>query len=455
MIKNNVEKFLKNNLSGISCNTYIVAFSGGADSMCLLDVLSDLSLANGFSVAAAHLNHGWRAEESDFEELRAKKFCEGRNIPFYSEKLPSDIPHTETEARTQRYLFFERAAKVFDSKCIFTAHTASDQVETVLYRFIKGTGVSGLKGIPSVRSQADGLTYYRPLLGIGRLRIEEYCNAKNLLFSTDSSNADIKYARNRIRHELIPALKTYNKGFDDAVMRLSVLAGDYDELSKLYLDKIKKEIALSSEVYDTDLFLKLPLSARRLLVFDLLSSNVVEFGFEKVVETLFFIEGASILPSGNTYSLAENLWLFVSTKEIKLINSTKANVIKSSVKILLNENGKEYFYKELNKTLVVRQWVEGIPTSFPKENSPVVYVDVSGFYEFELRTRQSGDVIQPFGMREKTKLKKYLINRGIPQHIRDELTLLAKGNEILWVAGVGVSEQLRVKTVPTHILELK
>ena len=135
----------------------IVAFSGGYDSMCLLDVLNKL----GVKLAAAHLNHNWRGKESLADAKLCEKFCKDNNIEFYSETLSDDVEKTETAARKARYEFLERTAAKLKAQCVFTAHNADDNAETVLYRIIKGSGTYGLEGIKEHRG-----IFYRPMLDI-------------------------------------------------------------------------------------------------------------------------------------------------------------------------------------------------------------------------------------------------------------------------------------------------
>ena len=187
MIKDKVSKFIKKyNLSG----TFIVAFSGGYDSMCLLDILHKMNC----DVVAIHLNHNWRGDESRKEEQNCKNFTLKNNIKYYTETLPENIEKTETAAREARYDFFKRCALKFNSDIVFTAHNFDDNAETVLYRITKGTGITGLQGIAEHRD-----IFYRPLLNIERKDIELYCKENNLAPNIDSSNKNTKYKRNLIR----------------------------------------------------------------------------------------------------------------------------------------------------------------------------------------------------------------------------------------------------------------
>ena len=426
----------------------LVGFSGGIDSACLLDVLFKLSQEYEFKLVAGHLNHNWRGEESLKEELNAKQFCLERNIEFYSETLPEDLPHTEEEARNQRYKFFNKIADMTKATAIITGHTLSDQVETVLYRIIKGTGISGLKGIPEVRYQDNFPAIYRPLLEISREETIEYCKYNNITPNIDSSNLQEKYLRNRIRLSLIPELLTYNSGIENAILRLSSISKDTEELTEEYLRLITPEIYIEDNAISTQKFVNLSTALQKKILVDFFIKNNIEHNYEKIEENLNFIKESSDLKSGNTLSLTKNMWLFVSSSEIRIINRIIADKI--SEIITVNLEG-ETFFAPLNLTLKIQTYQEEIHIKFPKETDTKAYVDLSRIESpLYLRTRKDGDKIQPFGMKDKTKLKKYLINKGIPEFERDKLLLLVNEEEVLWVLGVGISELLRVNKIPTH-----
>ena len=215
-MQDKILSFLKKYKIENSTLNYLVAFSGGFDSMCLLDILKK-NTSN--RIIAIHLNHNWRGEESDKDEENCRNFCEKIGVEFYSEKLSIDIPHTETAARQARYDFFERCSEKFSSKIIFTAHNKNDNVETVLYRIIKGTGIVGLRGIQPHRD-----IYYRPLLEIEREEIENYCKNNQLTPNIDSSNTNTKYRRNFIRQDILPKLKFINSNLMDSIDNLSQIA---------------------------------------------------------------------------------------------------------------------------------------------------------------------------------------------------------------------------------------
>lgn len=186
----------------------LVGFSGGADSTALLDRLSRLP---GYSVAAVHVNHGIRGEEAIRDREFCRGFCRDRGIPFFC--LDADVPamrrqgeSLETAARRVRYGYFAAVMGEQDYPLLAVAHNADDNLETVLFRLCRGTGLRGLCGIPPVRAFGSGYLV-RPLLGVSREEILRYLGERELSYVTDSTNEETDAARNRLRLTVIPALR--------------------------------------------------------------------------------------------------------------------------------------------------------------------------------------------------------------------------------------------------------
>jgi tRNA(Ile)-lysidine synthase len=210
--------------------TGVVAVSGGADSVALLRALLQAGYTN---LTVAHYNHGLRGAESDADEAFVEALVtqlqdQWPGIAFVSETAsPAELRHTigqnlEATARDRRYRWLGAIAGAW----IATGHTADDQAETVLHRLIRGTGVQGLRGIAAVRGKI-----IRPLLTVTRAEILQYLSSLGQLHRTDSSNADLRFTRNRIRHELLPLLRTFNPEIVAVLGRLATQAEEvFDHL---------------------------------------------------------------------------------------------------------------------------------------------------------------------------------------------------------------------------------
>ncbi len=218
----------------------VVALSGGADSVSLLLSLRALAEKLSFSLFACHLNHMIRKETAVRDEEFSKALCDTLSIPFYSERV--DIPaicerekgSLETVARNARYNFFERAKAHFCAQRVATAHTMSDNAETVLFNLTRGTGTDGICGIPPKRDY-----FIRPLIHLSRQEVEEYLDACGQSFVTDETNSDEEYSRNFLRKNVIPQLKKLNPNLEDAIFRLSEGAREDRE----YFLSVAKDLA--------------------------------------------------------------------------------------------------------------------------------------------------------------------------------------------------------------------
>ena len=217
----------------------LLAFSGGADSRALLELLREGAGRDGFAIALAHVNHGIRGEEAD----RDQRFCESvgsacglriftavRDVPALAKEHHTTV---EEEARRVRYEFFEMIMERERIPLLVTAHQADDQLETMLFRLCRGTGMRGLCGIPAIRRFGIGYAV-RPMLEITSREIRAYCAENGLEYMTDSTNADTAYARNRIRAEVVPILE---KLYDDPQKRAAALARELCETEDYFREQ--------------------------------------------------------------------------------------------------------------------------------------------------------------------------------------------------------------------------
>ena len=427
MIEDEVESFLKKYNLLTPKNNVIVAFSGGYDSMCLLDVMKKLANKYDLNLYAIHLNHNWRGKESDLEEENCRKFA--HDVTFYSEKLPENIPHTETAAREARYMFFKKCAEKFKSQVVLTAHNANDNAETVFYRILKGTGITGLQGINEKRD-----IYYRPLLKVYRKDIEKYCIEYSLSPNEDSSNNDKKYVRNKIRHDIFPL-------FPDIIEKLNKLSASSIRACSI-IEKHIKDL----ESYSVEDFMELDGEFKSAVVHKFFRDKNLDYDSKKIDYVLKFISDNSISKCGKTLSLTDNMWLFVSCRDISVVYGKAADfnpVVISGIGV----------YNLNNRFKLTIKECESAPAIFPKDEDFKAYLSLEDG-DYTVRTRKEGDVIQPYGMKGSQKLKKYLSEKHVPKHKRDDIILLAKGNEILWVAGLGISEKAKAAGKPIYKLEL-
>ena len=434
-----IEKFLKSYNLIAENSVLAVGFSGGYDSMALLDILNNLSKTYNFKLLALHLNHNWRGEESEHEAQNCAQFCAQKGIKFYTETLDASEKHTETRARELRYEFFNRAIEKFGITALFTAHTKSDTAETLVYRMIKGTGIKGLQGIAPKLGKI-----YRPMLDISRAEIEEYCKTQGLSPNFDSSNNNNDYARNYIRNEVLPKFKQINSNYEEALNSLSLLAFEEEQIIKEYIKSLN--------LYENDKILSqkfknLSAQMQKRIVYEIYVKYDFEYTQERILNTLKFINENITSKSGKKCSIDATHWLFVSEKHIEVLT----NQIKNEEVLKITTEGS---YEFGDYEFSIEKCTEKIK-NYPKDSDFKAYIELKSPIDFELRTRRDGDRITPLGSKGEMKLKKYLISKNIPQHEKDKIILLCKECKILWVSGYGLSDDLKVVNNCTHVLTLK
>jgi tRNA(Ile)-lysidine synthase len=281
------------------------------------------------------------------------------------------------------------------------------------------------------------------MLEITREETAKYCEEHSLTPCSDASNFDDKYARNNLRLNIIPKLKEINPNLDDAIENLSQIAKEYEQILSSILPA-----TLEPKTFNDFNF-----ATQKTLIHRFLMQNKIDYNHQKIDEITEFINENINKPCGNTLSLTTGQWLFVSKEKIEIINNIKAPKIDEIIEVKPNQDN---YFKSLDKTLTIKVFESEIPARFPKETDFEAFVNLpENLSPLELRTRREGDIIQPFGLDGTMKLKKFFINKGVPEHKRDEMLLLTQGNEVLWAIGTGISEKLRAGKKPTHRIELR
>lgn len=445
-----VSEFLKK--YELQDKTLIVGFSGGFDSMCLLHILSEISKEPEFAemkIIAVHYNHNWRGEESLREQTVCKIFANSLGITFYTQDAPSSIKKTENDARIARYEFFGEAKDEFDADAVLTAHNKDDNAETVLYRVIKGTGIVGLQGIAEKRS-----FFYRPLLSTKRSEIVEYCTQNSLTPNNDSSNSNTVYRRNFLRLNVIPLLEKINENIKESLNTLAVNARCDNEIIEEYLKLIRPKVCNDDGLVSPE-YAKLSRAVKFRILYEYVQSLGLDYDYKKINEVYEFIENNLNQRNGSTISLASAMWLYADNKIIETIprrRENEINIASCGMELKVPSEGE---YQWGDKTLVIQKCKPDELFVFPDSTSNFAYADFSIVkFPLTIRTRREGDIITPFGMLGSMKLKKYLNSKGVARHRRDEILLLCNDEEVLWVAGVGLSNKIGVKTKPTHVIQL-
>ncbi len=229
--------------------SWMVAVSGGGDSVGLLRVLHQLAGPLGLRLSVAHLDHGVRGEASRADAAFVAALAGSLGLPFVlGVWKPTRPGHFESDARRARYEWLIEAARVRGASVVAVGHTRDDQAETILHRIVRGTGPRGLAGIPFSRVLATGpqLTLVRPLLGVSRREVRDYLAALQQPFREDASNTDLSRTRARIRHDLLPKLAAeYNPKVALALVRLGSLASSFERAIEADLRELEKSVVIT------------------------------------------------------------------------------------------------------------------------------------------------------------------------------------------------------------------
>ena len=402
-------------------DSVVVALSGGADSVTLLNVLYSIKEKYNLTLYAAHLNHGIRGSEADNDEKFCKILCENYNIRFFVKHI--DVPalcaeqkiSAELCGRNERYKFFNELSVKLNAK-IATAHTASDNAETLLFNLTRGSSISGASAIPPKRG-----SIIRPLIELSRGEIEAYCAAKSLAFVTDSTNLSDDYTRNKIRHNIIPGLKEINPRAEQAMLDFS---RDCAEISE-FLDKYAEGVLNSAKEkygYNSEFLLNQNPAVLKAAVAKLCKENNCE-AERRHIELII-----SILNHGGA---------------VELKNGKKAVCAQKTLRIITNSTENTSFFLVFDKNLTFDY--------FGKEIEAKADFSVLKPSKAVFRTRKSGDYFT-FCKRNVTKpLRKALNEQGVPRELRDSQLLLCEGSEVLWCEALGFSKRGKELNIEINI----
>ncbi len=440
-IENKIFSTLNKNNMLSPLDTVVVAVSGGADSMCLLHFFNKFSSLLNINIICAHVNHGIRGEEAFRDEKFVSSFCKEHNIQY--ESAFYDVPAIAAECRESieecgrrsRYEFFNSFGENIK---IATAHNLNDSAETFIFNLARGTGLKGLLGIPAVRDNI-----IRPLSECTREEIENYLLEENVSFVTDSTNLSDEYARNKVRHSVIPVLTELNSGFfgvfRQCLEKLSSAEKYLSDITVSAFGSAKENEKFSiSELKQIDSFI-----AKRVikLIAEYFGGKNIESRHIFLIESLLYSAGAVNLP-GNIKIVSDGNYLFREEKKAEIvINECFESSVKKyqfpgctiNVDSIDNDILKKYNVKELS------------------ENG---YADAEKFTDAVFRTRKPGDRFRfPFAQHSKS-LKNLYKEKNISPDDRWGIPLIADNEDILWIYGAGISDKAKITEKTKSIIKL-
>lgn len=435
----------------------VIGVSGGPDSMALLYILLELKESIDFKIFVAHLNHGVRGKDAKKDQLFVEEECKKLNLPYYTKTI-SMVEYgkekgitAEEAGRELRYGFFREILKKQGGGKIAVAHNKNDQAETVIMRFMRGTGIDGLKGMEFISEDI-----IRPILSINRAEIENYIEEKKIETVLDKTNLQPIYSRNKVRLELIPYIEeNFNPNIIDTIWRISNLS----QIDSEFLEKHSKK--LFNQVVIKDGKNSIILDGRKILELDRsIQQRIIRNGIGKINGTLqgitesHVIFGLNLLLNGHTgksINIINNIVIRLNYNE--LIIEKEINIKKKDYIYELKYPGVE-FVEELGYSfnMEIIDFQEGL--KFEKSKY-IGYFDLDKINgDLFLRNRRAGDRFTPFGMKGSKKIKDYFIDEKINKESRDIIPILTDKNHILWLVGYRTSERYKINRNTEKILKI-
>jgi tRNA(Ile)-lysidine synthase len=438
-VKNFIDFIEENNLFNRDSRV-LAAVSGGMDSVLMVHLLNEA----GFKFGIAHCNFQLRGNEADADQQFVKGLASKLGAEFHTVNFDTQAYATEKKlsiqmaARELRYQWFTRISQQSGYDVIALAHHQNDTIETILLNLTRGTGIAGLHGILPKNG-----SLVRPLLFLKRDEIQDIVQANSLAYVEDSSNSSVKYARNKIRLEVVPKLKEINPALETTFERN---LGRFRDLEILLEEKLA---SLRNEIFHTHgEEIHVPLSElkelrpRKLLLFGLLH----EYGFnEQTIDDLIF--SLDKHPGRVFYSDGFQIVL----DRDRLIISPRHELLNEPVQIDEHQTEVKFNNYQLNilhddSPLII------------KDNPMAVSIDSDRLiYPMELRYWQQGDCFYPLGMKTRQKLSDFFVHQKVPLHQKNQIPLIVNGNnEIVWVGGYRPDDRYKVsaKTKKVTIFEL-
>lgn len=391
------------------------ALSGGADSVCLLLILKEIEEKYNLEIDAIHINHCIRGEESDRDEQFCRRLCEKLNVPLTVKKI--DVPAYAKEKKQSleeaaRDIRYEKFAEKSIGGLIATAHTASDNAETVILNLVRGTGLKGLCGIPSVRGNI-----IRPLIDVTRQDVEDYLEKRIQDYVTDSTNLTTDYTRNRIRHNIIPEIMKINSGFFKTFCAELKIFSEENIFIENSVKNAYNRCMVNGALYELE---KYDTIIRKRCIAKFLREKSLPVSAEKINSI------NNILDSGGKINIAANTFAVCRKKVLSIVKVVED---KNSEPILLCRGENSIFLDRI------------IYAEIKNDGGGIIDCDkVCG--EIILRGRNYGDKIQLAGRNFTSSVKK-LLNEKIRADVRPYIHFLADDKGVIYIENIGIADRVK------------
>lgn len=414
----------------------LVALSGGADSVVLLHVLNRL----GYTCRAAHVNFQLRGSESDDDTQFCRELCRDMQVPLFvhtcnaAEYAAEHKISVEMAARDIRYSWFNTLLKEHDLQCVAVAHHKNDQAETILLNLIRGTGVSGLKGMLPRNGNV-----VRPLLCVTRDEVDAYALENRMAYRTDSSNHSLQYRRNTIRHNILPQITEQNPAFVNTIDRFARRFAEADSIIDEYVESWKHMHVSDQKSIPIDtLFADKHTTT-------LLHGLLTPYGFSpdqvaEIVAAHPFTTG-SVFEANEYYLLADRGFL-----RIEPMASTE----------ICNQSFEIYPLPENNLPVNITVSEHARDNDFRiSSDAHVAQLDADKLQlPLILRCWQQGDRFRPLGMKGFKKVSDFLIDVKVSLAEKQRTFVVLSGNEIVWLVGHRIDDRYKITSSTKRIIQI-
>ena len=438
--------------------TVLIGLSGGPDSVCLLHVLHALKSKFSLTLHAVYVDHGLRPGETAGEIEFCEKICNSLSVPFFTKTIDvknyaaQNGMNKQEAARELRYRAFEETALETKAQKIALGHTADDQAETLLMRLLRGSGTTGLAGIPPVRK-----FIVRPLIETERDAIEGFLHAKNIGSIVDSSNLKDAYVRNKIRLSLMPLIKGFNPDIIKTLSKTAAILSEEDKYFELIVTKTLMKLISRKTDNRIELFLA-PLEGMDKVILRRVLRRAIDA--TKSLRGISFIHIEDIVQLIKLGNPGDRIYL---PKGIRAIKDYSTLVLTSEPPVQLNDYQLEIPGETILKEagiLIKSYEVESCAPGTASQNFGLW--TTSGIFDADkiafpllARPRKDGDFFYPAGFGRKKKLQDFFVDEKVPRDERARTPLIVSGEDILWVVGYRGDERFRVTGDTKNILRLE
>ncbi len=430
----------------VSGDKVFAAVSGGADSVCLLLVLKELSDEMRFCLEVIHVEHGIRGAESIEDAKFVKDLCKKLDVRchIYHIDVPSYSKEhklsTEEAARLLRYECFDKHTA--DGK-IAIAHNMDDNAETIVYNMVRGTGIEGIRGIKKVRG-----SYIRPLIECSRQDINRYLSEREQAFRTDSTNKDTDYTRNNIRHNIIPRLTDVNPGAVAHLSKLSNLQDMAVEYINKQADKIYDKYVTGNRVLKE--LLNEELIIVQTVIHRFLNENA---NTAKDIQSHHIEDVCDLLKgdAGRRVNLPYGMMAIAEYDSVRIVRDKKEGL----EPVIINDigDGFEMDVAGFFVRLSVRQYEPEQEIPSKTYTKMIDYDKITN--GLSVRNRQGGDYLIVNATGNKKSLSRYMIDEKIPVLDRDSMPLFCDGNHVIYVVGHRISEYYKIGEDTKRVLVIE